>query len=179
MVDGEKNLIDQAIKQSMMGEASAFGLLYDRFQPQIYRFIYLKVSHREEAEDLTHQVFLSAWQNISNYEHLGFPFSSWLYSIARNKVIDHYRAQKTNLNIESLEIIDNSENPHEKIDKHFNIKNIEKALKKLNSIDQDIILMRYVNELSVRETAKILNKSEISIRLLQHRAIKKLQKLLN
>ena len=87
MLDGEKRIIQDAVG----GEASAFGLLYDHYQPKIYRFVLVKVGRREEAEDLTHQIFLHALQNIGSYEHLGFPFSSWLYQIARNQIIDHYR----------------------------------------------------------------------------------------
>ncbi len=77
MIDGDKQLIKRAIK----GEASAFGSLYDKYQPQIYRFIYLKVGHREEAEDLTHQVFLKSWQSIDRFNFQGFPFSSWLMKL--------------------------------------------------------------------------------------------------
>jgi RNA polymerase sigma-70 factor (ECF subfamily) len=74
MLDGEDKLITSAVK----GNSSAFGQLYDHYHPMIYRFVAVKVSRREEAEDITHQVFLSAWQNIKSYEHRGHPFSSWL-----------------------------------------------------------------------------------------------------
>ena len=99
MLDGEHKLIESAVK----GEASAFGSLYDYYQPKIYRFVLIKVSRREEAEDLTHQVFLNAWQNIKSYEHIGFAFSSWLYQIARNQVIDYYRTRKKNISIEEID----------------------------------------------------------------------------
>src|SRR3989344_4062244 len=98
MLDGEHIVIKRAIK----GEASAFGLLYDHYEPMIYRFILIKVSHREEAEDLTHQVFLHAWRSIPSYQDLGFPFSSWLYRMARNQVIDFYRARKEQQSFEEL-----------------------------------------------------------------------------
>ena len=69
----------------------------------IYRFILVKVASREEAEDITHQVFLSAWQNVRVYKHRGHPFSSWLYQIARNQVIDYYRAKKGDLSLEAID----------------------------------------------------------------------------
>src|SRR6266404_5085110 len=99
MLDGEENLIQRAIK----GKASAFGSLYDYYQPKIYRFVLIKVGRREEAEDLTHQIFLSAWQNIRNYKQLGFPFSSWLYKIARNQITDYYRSKRENANIDNVD----------------------------------------------------------------------------
>jgi RNA polymerase sigma-70 factor (ECF subfamily) len=174
MLDGEKQLIQNAIS----GEASAFGLLYDRYQPQIYRFIYLKVSHREEAEDLCHQVFLTAWQNIGNYRHKGFPFSTWLYSIAKNKIIDHYRENKFSISIEDARVEDRKNRSEEILEKKINLENVRKAIKKLADKEQDIIIMRFVEEFSIKETAKILEKSEISIRVTQNRAIKKIKKIL-
>jgi len=178
MLDGEKQLIEQAIR----GEASAFGLLYDRYQTQIYRFIYLKVSHREEAEDLTHQVFLKSWQTIGGYKFQGFPFSSWLYRIARNQVIDYYRAKKNNLNIEEIresKIDDSSVEITEILDNNSDVKKIKEAIKQLNPGHQDVIILRFIEELSLKETASTLKKSEMAIKLLQHRAIKNLKKILN
>ncbi|MEK7553421.1 MAG: sigma-70 family RNA polymerase sigma factor [Patescibacteria group bacterium] len=173
MIDGEEKLI---IKNAINGEASAFGLLYDRYQPQIYRFIYLKVSHREEAEDLCHQVFLTAWQNIGNYKHRGFPFSSWLYSISKNKVVDYYRANKISINIENIQIEDNKNRSEKLLDEKINLENVKEAIKKLTDKEQNIIILRFIEGFSPKETAKILKKSEISIRVAQNRAIKKLKK---
>lgn len=176
MIDGEKDIIERAIK----GEAEAFGLLYDRYQPQIYRFIYLKVSHREEAEDLTHQAFLNAWQKINNYAFRGFPFSSWLYQIARNQVIDHYRAKKIVINIEEDEAVEiKTENPSELIDKNLDIEKIKMAVGRLNPAHQDVIILRFIEDFSPKETAQVLGRSEMAIKLLQHRAIKNLKKILN
>ncbi|MDP3015338.1 MAG: sigma-70 family RNA polymerase sigma factor [bacterium] len=177
MLDGEKQLIERAIR----GEASAFGLLYDRYQTQIYRFIYLKVSHREEAEDLTHQVFLKSWQTISGYKFQGLPFSSWLYRIARNQVIDYYRTKKNNLNIEEIsesKIDDSSIEVIEILDDNSNVKKIKEAIKQLNPGHQDVIILRFIEELSLKETASALKKSEMAVKLLQHRAIKNLKKIL-
>ncbi|MEK7496008.1 MAG: sigma-70 family RNA polymerase sigma factor [Patescibacteria group bacterium] len=178
MLDGEKQLIEQAIR----GEASAFGLLYDRYQTQIYRFIYLKVSHREEAEDLTHQVFLKSWQNIGGYKFQSFPFSSWLYRIARNQVIDYYRVKKNNLNLEEIsesKIDDSSIGIIAILDDNSDVKKIKEAIKQLSPGHQDVIILRFIEELSLKETASALKKTEIAVKLLQHRAIKNLKKILN
>ena len=87
MIDGEEQLIRSAVG----GDSSAFGSLYDHYQPMIYRFVVVKVGSREEAEDITHHVFLSAWTKVRTYKHRGNPFSSWLYQIARNLVIDLFQ----------------------------------------------------------------------------------------
>src|SRR5437588_759346 len=99
MIDGETQLIEAAIR----GESSAFGALYDHYAPKIYRFIVVKVTLREEAEDLTHQVFMHAWLNIGSYKRMGHPFSSWLYRIARNQVVDHYRTHKNAVSLEDYD----------------------------------------------------------------------------
>jgi RNA polymerase sigma-70 factor (ECF subfamily) len=176
MLDGDKKLIKDAI----MGEAEAFGLLYDRYQPQIYRFIYLKVSHREEAEDLTHQVFLKSWENIAEYESSNFPFSSWLYRIARNQTIDYYRTKKSHLSLEKeggLEI-ENDERPLAELsDDLMDLEKIRKAIGYLSDDQQNVIILRFIEDLSPKETADIMGKTEGSVKLLQHRAIKKLKEL--
>ena len=157
MIDGEEKII---IKNAISGEASAFGLLYDRYQPQIYRFIYLKVSHREEAEDLCHQVFLTAWQNIGNYKHRGFPFSAWLYSISKNKVIDYYRANKISVNIENLQIEDNKKSSEKLLDEKINLENIKEAIKKLAEKEQDIIICDLLKDFLRKKRLKFWKKAK-------------------
>lgn len=173
----EENLIKNAID----GEAEAFGRLYDIYQPRIYRFIYLRVSHREEAEDITHRVFISAWENIAEFEIKDeSSFSGWLYSIARNKVIDHYRTRKITIDIENIKEPAAIRDTGEEI-ANFNleIEKVKKAIGQLKDIEQDVIIMRFVEDLTPKEVAKILNKNEGAIRLIQHRAIKNLRKMLN
>lgn len=180
MLDGKPSE-EKLIKEAIQGESSAFGFLYDKYHERIYRFIYLKVSHREEAEDLAHQVFLKAWQNIDSYEHKGFPFSSWLYQIARNQVIDHYRGKKDIINIEYIEEIEffyNDSDETLKLDDKDNIEAIKKAVLKLPEDQQDIVIMRFVEDIQPKEIALIIDKPESTVRVLQHRAIKNLKKML-
>lgn len=177
MLDGEKRIIEDATR----GDASAFGLLYDHYQPQIYRFVVIKVGRREDAEDITHQIFLSAWKNIGGYEHLGHPFSSWLYQIARNLVIDHYRTNKIEINLEEAEDahdighIDSSE---AEVELSLAMDKVTEAIRSLSELHQDVIIMRFVEELSVKEVSASLGKSEGAVKVLQHRAMQKLKDIL-
>lgn len=176
MLDGEVKLIKMAIE----GKASAFGPLYDYYQPKIYRFVLIKVGRREEAEDLTHEVFLQAWQNIQNYKHRGFPFSSWLYRIARNRIIDHWREERSVVNIDRVNPeyfavpAVSAENTIQKIE----IERVRLALQKLKPEYQDVIILRFVEDLPVKEIAAALEKSEGAVKLLQHRALKELKSVL-
>ena len=180
MIDGERQLIERAIR----GETSAFGLLYDQYQPRIYRFIYLKVSHREEAEDLTHQVFLESWRKITEYRHQGFPFSAWLYRIARNEVIDYYRTKKTHITLEVVQDEDQAEikletSLFEAVEQTISIERIKMAIQKLKPLDQDIIILRFVEDLSPQEVGLLIERTPEAVRVLQHRAIKNLKNILN
>jgi len=177
MLDGEESLIKRAIK----GGASAFGSLYDYYQPRIYRFVLIKVGRREEAEDLTHEVWKNAWQNIRSYKSVGHPFSSWLYEIARNQIVDYYRARK---NETSLEKIDPNyfvapAIAEFNVEERLEIERVGVAIQKLKPEYQDVVIMRFVEDMPAKEVATILNKSEGAIKLMQYRAIKELKKILN
>ncbi|OGY58784.1 MAG: hypothetical protein A3H06_01915 [Candidatus Colwellbacteria bacterium RIFCSPLOWO2_12_FULL_44_13] len=173
----------ELIQRSKEGEGEAFGLLYDLYLPKIYRFVLFKVNHREEAEDLTHQTFMQAWEKIGTYVHGDFPFSSWLYRIARNLVIDHYRKSKPTVSIETIEVSEERVLSYEpsnaaRLDLEQEQAAVFRAIQKLTPSQQDVIIMRFVDELSLKETAAAIHKSEGAVKLLQHRALMNLKKLL-
>ena len=176
MLDGEEKIVRAAIR----GEASAFGLLYDHYQPAIYRFVLFKVGRREDAEDLTHQVFLRSWERMRGYKPRGFPFSSLLYRIARNQIIDHYRAHRETTPIEEMELVlAGAPTVAQHIDARLETDRVRTTLKDLKSEYQDVIILRFIEELSVEEAAAALGKSAGATKVLQHRALKKLRELLN
>jgi len=176
MLDGEIKLIKDAVR----GKSSAFGPLYDHYQPMIYRFVVVKVSRREDAEDITHQVFLSAWQNIRSYKNLGHPFSSWLYQIARNQVIDHYRAKKSETSLEKIDpdyfVLPAA--AHFDVGTKLEIEKVRAGMLKLKSEYQDVVVMRFIEDLPIKEVARIIGKTEGAVKLMQHRAIKELRDIL-
>ena len=175
-MEGENNLIKQAVK----GKPEAFGSLYDYYLPKIYRFILIKVSHREQAEDLTHQTFLKAWEKINTYKPQGYPFGSWLYRIARNTVIDYYRTNKDKVALEDVSPeslgIDNSLVGNIEISIEWD--NLLVSIRELKDIEQDVLIMRFVEDMPHKEVAQTLNKTESAVKVIQHRAIKKLQQTL-
>jgi len=170
----------ELVKKAQKGEAEAFGKLYDRHLPAIYRFILLKVGDQSDAEDICHQVFLNAWQNVGRFRYQGFPFSSWLYKIAKNAVIDHWRTRKNNIDcgLVSENLLSDTPAPADAIDKKLNIDLVWRTLKRLDDDYQNLLIMKFVDELSNKEVAEILGKSEGAIRVIQHRALKQLKKLL-
>jgi RNA polymerase sigma-70 factor (ECF subfamily) len=173
------------IKQAQKGESDAFGKLYDQYLPKIYRFVRVKVSHREEAEDLTHQAFLNAWKNIHSYTPQGHSFGTWLYRIARNLVIDHYRkAKKGDVSLdEGMLPIDlhpqDADSTEQFADIHVKQHVIFDAVRQLNEVEQDVIIMRFIEDMPVKEVAEVIEKTEGATKVIQHRAIKKIQELLD
>ncbi len=175
MLDGEEKIVALAVG----GDPKAFGALYDHYQPQIYRFLFLKVAGREEAEDLTHQVFLNAWLGIPRYKHRGFPFSSWLYQIARNQVVDHYRARRETVSLEGIDPEAFADRFSEAdMDKNLEVERAIGTIRSLKQEYQDVLILRFVEDLSVKEVASMMDRSEGAIKLLQHRALKVLREKL-
>lgn len=165
------------IEEAKAGRGEAFGKLYDQYVAPIYRFVLVRVSNRAEAEDLTQHVFLKAWQNIRRYrEREGIPFTSWLYRIARNAVIDHYRTRRDHEDIEGAAARNLAEDfPVQEVEYTLQIEEVHRAFVVLTPGERDVILLRFMEELSVKEVAAILEKSEGTIRVMQHRGLKKLK----
>ncbi|MDP3974755.1 MAG: RNA polymerase sigma factor [Candidatus Jorgensenbacteria bacterium] len=170
---------EQLIQNAKGGDAASFGTLYDLYMPRIYRFVFLKTHHKEDAEDLTHQVFINAWQNLYRYESRGFPFSSWLYRIATNAVIDHYRTAKTHFPLEAIpeELLAKPSEMAQLVDTAIDVHRVRVMLTKLEPDQQNVLLMKFVDDMSNKEVAEALGKSEGAVRVIQHRAIKKLREL--
>ena len=177
--DDELEEVD-LIRKAQKGEAAAFAVLYDRHLNPIYRFILLKVTHRQEAEDICQRVFLNAWQHINDFVPRQ-PFSSWLYRIARNAVIDYWRTKKIVFALSSpnlKEILRTESNLEVQFDQKLQIQKIWQTLKQLSQDQQDVLLMLFVENLSHQEIAKIIGKTEGATKVIQHRAIKALKKIL-
>lgn len=174
MLEAEQHIVEAAKK----GDALSFGKLYDHYVKPIYRFIAVKVSVRQEAEDLTHEVFLTAWQKLPGFTFQGFPFSSWLYRIARNRVIDHYRTRKQHADIGEIDekLLGIVESHEAGIDSGLTLRKIYGAMKQLTADQQDVLLLRFVDDMSPKEIAEVLDKTEGSVRIIQHRAIEALKK---
>ncbi len=176
MLENEHDLI----RKAKDGDRAAFEALYEHYVEAIYRFVVLKVSSQRDAEDLTHEVFLASWKNLGSYRYKGVPFSSWLYRIARNKVIDHYRTRRDHADIEQVNpnIFVSSDSPERDADILLDVERVKQSLDRLSSDQKDVTIMRFVEELSHREIAKALGKSEGAVRLIQHRALKNLREFL-
>ncbi len=163
------------VERAQSGDQEAFGELYDRYAQAIFRFLYAQLSHRLEAEDLTSEVFLRAWQSLPTYRERGYPFSSFLFRIARNLVIDRYRRSDwRDLPLED----DQSPGQAALGEAAAQHRELLESLAQLREEYRLVLVLRFLNGLSPQETARALKRSEGAVRVLQHRALLALRKRL-
>jgi RNA polymerase sigma-70 factor (ECF subfamily) len=167
----EKQLAERAAKR----DREAFAKLYDLYADKIYKYIYYKSGRTDEAEDLTAQVFLKAWEAIEHYKWEGYPFSTWLYRIAHNQMIDHYRTHRETFPLDTARTRESGLDPLESAEKSFSSAQIRGAIRHLTQDQQRVIILRFLEGYSTAEVANILDKDPDAIRALQHRALRALQ----
>lgn len=166
--------LNKMINLAQAGDSQAFASVYDLYIGKIYNFIFYKTLHQPLAEDLTSQTFLKAWKNIKQFQ--GGNFSAWLYSIARNLVIDHFRAQKEFLNIDDCWDLQASDDIFKEVDDRLKIEKIKTAFSQLNSKEREILILRFWQDLSFKEIALILQKNEGAVKMSFGRAVNALKK---
>ncbi len=158
-----------------------FSHIYDQYIEKIYRFVYLKVSSPETAEDITSKVFMKGWesyQKSQSIENIG----AFLYQIARNNIIDHYREKDRTKTVSTdyiPQIADNRTNIHERAIINADIESVKSAIKNIKKEYQDVIIWHYLEDMPVTEIAGILEKPHGTVRVMIHRGLKCLQDELN
>jgi RNA polymerase sigma-70 factor (ECF subfamily) len=169
--DSQRRLVQLAKN----GDANAFGLLYDGYIERIYRYIYFRVTDDETAEDLTSQVFSKAWENLDRYKPSGAPFIAWLYTIARNAVIDHFRTRKETVALDEVASLSSSgPSPDEVVELHFETEALRDALQSLTDEQQQVVVLKFIAGMATDEIAKQLGKRPSAIRALQMRGLQAL-----
>jgi len=165
------------IERAKRGEVEAFGCLYERYLESIYRYIRTRVADDRTAEDLTETVFLRSFESLGRYKEKGLRFSAFLYQIARNLLVDHYRQKEEELPLESADQISVSPS---RIDDIIVIQDqvdsLRVGLDALPEEYREIIRLRVLLELSTTECAEWIGRSEGAVRVLLHRAMKALKR---
>ncbi len=171
--------IDEArlIQEARRGSRDAFGLLYERHRTTIARYVSARIRDPGEAEDLTEAIFESAWRAMGRYREQGVPFLAWLYRLAHNRVVDHYRALRPTVTL-IPEVHESVEDESAPLDLNIDSADLIKALNLLTEDQRDVIVLRFVQGMSGREVAQTLDKREDAVRALQFRALATLRRIL-
>lgn len=169
------------VEQAQAGDAEAFGRLYDRYVDLVHRYIYYRLGDRSSAEDFTSETFLRAWRRIGTVTNQGRDIGAWFITIARNIVLDHVKSSRYRLEIATAEMLDADrveDGPEGSVLDQLASAELLKCVQQLNAEQQECIVLRFLEGLSVAETASVMGKNEGAIKALQHRAVRRLATLL-
>jgi RNA polymerase sigma-70 factor (ECF subfamily) len=183
--EGDAALALALVHRAQAGDAEAFGELYDRYVDLVYRYIYYRVGTSQLAEDLTSETFLRALRRISSFTWQGRDVGAWFVTIARNLVADHYKSGRYRLEVpaEDVSVVTGAnepvqDGPEGAVLEALQNKVLLDAVAQLGAEQQECIVLRFLQGLSVAETAQIMGKNDGAIKALQYRAIRSLARLL-
>jgi len=164
------------------GEAEAFGVLYDRYVDQVYRYTFYRVRNEAEAEDVTSEVFMRALRAIPKYEPRQ-AFLAWLYRIARNAIIDRSRRQANRQQVSFEDALahpnaDQVVNPDEGLLAGSDAAGVRKAMQQLTPLQQEILVLRYVEGFDTKTISKLVGKRDGTVRGIEFRALSALRALI-
>jgi RNA polymerase sigma-70 factor, ECF subfamily len=169
------------LKEAQLGNHDAFGELYACYAPRIFRFLCAQLDNRMDAEDLTEEVFLKTWQALPNYRSTGVPFSAFLYRVAANTLVSHLRGSSRpngHISLDDREWADTIPDLADHYSKKAEHSQLRQCLTQLKQEYQTVLVARFISELSTDETARLMGKSPGAVRVLQHRALSALRKIM-
>ena len=175
MVEGG---LDDLAKRVSQRDVDAFHTLYETHLDTVYRYVYYKVGNGQLAEDLTQHIFMKAWEAIHRYQWRELPFQHWLLRLARNAVIDHYRSTKPP-SASLLDPMGEGTDPEIEIAHGEMVQTLQEAVRQLPEEQREVIVLRFIEQMPHAEVARHLGKSAATVRVIQHRALQALRRLLD
>jgi RNA polymerase sigma-70 factor (ECF subfamily) len=177
----ERTRLIALVELARGGDSDAFGMLYDHYQPSVYRFLFYRTRSSTLAEDLTSETFFRALRNMQSFRWQGKDFGAWLMTIARNLATDHFKAGRTRLELATEDMglhDDATEGPEHSVLASLTNEILLQALTELPSEQKDCLVMRFLQGMSIAETAAVLGRSEGAVKQLQLRGVRNLAKLM-
>ncbi|WP_236790737.1 sigma-70 family RNA polymerase sigma factor [Amycolatopsis sp. GM8] len=177
------------VRAAQNGDSTAFGTLYDRYVDVVYRYVYFRLGDRELAEDITSETFLRALRRITSVSYQGRDVGAWFVTIARNIMFDHVKSSRYKLEVVTDEVSESGaapfagqtaagDGPEQEALTSATREALLKCIAALGDDQRECVVLRFVQGLSLTETARIMKRNEGAIKALQHRAVRKLAQLL-
>ncbi|GAB2871808.1 sigma-70 family RNA polymerase sigma factor [Nocardioides pacificus] len=177
----ERTRLIALVELARQGDKDAFGLLYDHYHGSVYRFLFYRTRSVTLAEDLTSETFFRALRSMNNFRWQGRDFGAWLMTIARNLTTDHFKAGRTRLELTTEDMglhDDATEGPETTVLATLTNEALLDALRKLPAEQQECLVMRFLQGMSIAETAAVLGRSDGAVKQLQLRGVRNLAKLM-
>jgi RNA polymerase sigma-70 factor, ECF subfamily len=178
--NAEQQRMAALLTLAQQGDGEAFGQIYDAYVGQVYRYLYYRVGSQPLAEDLTSETFLRALRRIDSFTWQGRDICAWFITIARNLVTDHYKSSRFRLEVSTADMLD-ADRADDGIEQEVldNLDNqaLLAAVRQLKPEQQECVVLRFLQGLSVAETAAVMGRSDGAIKQLQLRAVRALAKL--
>ena len=170
----------ELVKRAQKGDTAVISALYERYHPTVFRYLYYRVGDKHAAEDLTSEVFIRMMRALPGFQLRSASFQAWLFQIARNLAIDHYRKTSTR-DLVQLEdnLVVSGEDVEPSIERKLNSQRLQQALTRLTDDQSDVIVLRFVANMPIAQVAQTLHKSEDSIKGLQRRGLIALREILS
>lgn len=165
---------EHIILQSAQADLNYFAPIYSRYSKRIYAYCLSRLHHEADAQDITSQVFVQAMLNIERFR--GGSVRAWLFSIAHNLMIDHFRKNRRIVDLDTQEIYEWDTEPIERIIRSENEALLRELIHRLPADKQNMLLLRFVGGLSAREIGEIVDKNETHVRVEIHRILKELRR---
>jgi RNA polymerase sigma-70 factor (ECF subfamily) len=169
------------VHSAQRGDTSAFARLYDRYVDVVFRYVLFRVGDRELAEDVTSETFLRALRRITSVSYQGRDVGAWFVTIARNLVLDHVKSSRFRLEVATAEVDDSRRvefGPEQQVISKVTTAALLECVEKLGDDQRECIVLRFLQGLSVAETAEVMHRNEGAVKALQHRAVRRLAQLL-
>ncbi|MEZ4594315.1 MAG: sigma-70 family RNA polymerase sigma factor [Chloroflexota bacterium] len=165
----------ELVKRAQAGESEAIAMLYDRHHTRIFRYVRARIYDTHLAQDVVGEVFLKMVTHLPEYQAMGLPFSAWLYRIAHNDVVNHIgrkENQYQHVPLGMAEAVNSRKNnPAIVIERQLVLEEVQKALTKLDEIQREVIILRFLLGHSLKEVAAMLDKSVAAVKSQQHRGL--------
>jgi RNA polymerase sigma-70 factor (ECF subfamily) len=171
----------ELVRRAQAGEAEAFGRLYDRYVDVVYRFLHARVGDRATAEDFTSETFVRALRRIDSLSFQGRDVGAWLVTIARNILLDHVKSSRVRLEVPTADMRDAdraTEGPEDAVLQRLTNAELLAGVAQLSVDQRECVVLRFLQGLSVAETAAAMDRKEGAVKALQHRAVRRLAVLL-
>jgi RNA polymerase sigma-70 factor (ECF subfamily) len=171
----QEDVLKSLVAKACLGDERAYGKIFRLCYSDIYDYIIRRVGNRTDAEDLTMQVFAHGLKAMSSYEERGHSVKAWLYRIAHNTVVDHFRSQRVSLEFDEIPEIADGRDIEQEVSLKEDLRDLYREIARLPVAQSEVLILRFIEDRSVAETAMILDKKEVTVRALQFKGIRNLR----